>query len=185
MVEMSETATILNNITDRSLVVLDEIGRGTSTYDGISIAWSVAEFLLTEKGRKPKTLFATHYHELTELEGKVAGACNYQVAVQEEADGIIFLHKIIRGKAGKSYAIHVARLAGLPKRCLKKATIILKELEAKKQQEVGGSAEQLRLFQEQETFWVQQLASININELSPIEAHQKLHEMQRKSQLIS
>lgn len=129
MVEMTETANILNNATSRSLVILDEIGRGTSTYDGISIAWSVAEYLLTTEGRMAKTLFATHYWELTKLEEKVPGAVNYNVAVQENDDSIIFLRRIIRGGTDKSYGIHVGRLAGLPTAVIMRAKEILVHLE--------------------------------------------------------
>lgn len=129
MVEMTETANILNNVTDRSLVILDEIGRGTSTYDGISIAWSVAEHLLTAEGKLAKTLFATHYWELTKLEEKVPGAVNYNVAVHESEDSIIFLRKIVRGGTDKSYGIHVARLAGLPNPVISRAKEILEHLE--------------------------------------------------------
>jgi DNA mismatch repair protein MutS len=129
MVEMTETANILNNVTDRSLVILDEIGRGTSTYDGISIAWSVAEHLLTVEGKFAKTLFATHYWELTKLEEKVPGAINYNVAVHESKDSIIFLRKIVRGGTDKSYGIHVARLAGLPTPVINRAKEILEHLE--------------------------------------------------------
>jgi DNA mismatch repair protein MutS len=131
MVEMSETANILNNITPRSLVILDEIGRGTSTYDGIAIAWAVAENLLETKS---KTLFATHYWELTELERTLPGSTNYHAAVQEWNDEIVFLHKILKGGADRSYGIHVARLAGLPLSVIQRATTILKRLEARKDQ---------------------------------------------------
>lgn len=129
MVEMSETANILHNITPRSLVILDEIGRGTSTYDGVSIAWAVAEFLLASGA---KTLFATHYWELTELEKTIPGCLNYHASVQEWNDEIIFLHKIAQGGADRSYGIHVARLAGLPLTVIQQATSILKRLEARK-----------------------------------------------------
>lgn len=129
MVEMTETANILNNATDRSLVILDEIGRGTSTYDGISIAWSVAEYLLTTQNKMAKTLFATHYWELTKLEEKVPGAVNYNVAVHEREDSIIFLRKIVRGGTDKSYGIHVGRLAGLPSSVIARAKEILVHLE--------------------------------------------------------
>lgn len=129
MVEMTETANILNNVTDRSLVILDEIGRGTSTYDGISIAWSVAEHLLTSEGQMAKTLFATHYWELTKLEEKVPGAVNYSVAVKENEDSIIFLRKIVKGGTDKSYGIHVGRLAGLPLEVITRAKEILEHLE--------------------------------------------------------
>lgn len=127
MVEMTETSNILHNATERSLVILDEIGRGTSTYDGISIAWAVAEYLLT--ARKAKTLFATHYWELTQLEGKLPGAANYHVAVQECEDRIVFLRKIVKGDTDKSYGIHVARLAGLPEQVVERAKTVLQKLE--------------------------------------------------------
>lgn len=129
MVEMAETANILNNATSRSLVILDEIGRGTSTYDGIAIAWAVAEYLLVTEGRMAKTLFATHYWELTKLEERVPGAVNYNVAVHESDDGIIFLRKIVRGGTDKSYGIHVGRLAGLPSPVISRAKEILLHLE--------------------------------------------------------
>lgn len=129
MVEMTETANILHNATSRSLVVLDEIGRGTSTFDGISIAWSIAEYLLTYPGKTAKTLFATHYFELTKLAEKVKGAVNYNVAVLESENDVIFLRQIIRGAADKSYGIHVAGLAGLPPVILKRAKEILAHLE--------------------------------------------------------
>jgi DNA mismatch repair protein MutS len=129
MVEMSETANILRHATTRSLVVLDEIGRGTSTYDGISIAWAVAEYLLTTEGRQAKTLFATHYWELTKLEERIKGAVNYNVAVQELNDDIRFLHKIVKGGTDKSYGIHVARLAGMPVQVVNRSKEILSHLE--------------------------------------------------------
>ena len=127
MVEMNETSNIVNNATERSLVILDEIGRGTSTFDGLSIAWSVAEFLHDKI--KARTLFATHYHELTKLAEERAGVCNFNVAVREWNDQIIFLRKIVPGGADKSYGIQVARLAGLPKEILDRAKDILSHLE--------------------------------------------------------
>lgn len=129
MVEMAETANILHNATNRSLIILDEIGRGTSTYDGISIAWAVAEYLLTAEGKLAKTLFATHYWELTKLEELLPGAVNYHVAVQEDKDNILFLRKIIKGSTDKSYGIHVARLAGMPLWVISRAKEILGHLE--------------------------------------------------------
>ncbi|MBU6446109.1 MAG: DNA mismatch repair protein MutS [Verrucomicrobia bacterium] len=131
MVEMTETANILNNATSRSLVLLDEIGRGTSTYDGISIAWAVAEYLLTTHRKMAKTLFATHYWELTRLENEFRHAANFQTAVEETASGIVFLRKIVRGGTDKSYGIHVAKLAGLPPKVIQRAEAMLKELEKK------------------------------------------------------
>jgi DNA mismatch repair protein MutS len=130
MVEMSETANILNNATEKSLVILDEIGRGTSTFDGVSIAWAVAEYLLH---KETKTLFATHYWELTELEKTVSGAINYHAAVKDWNDSIVFLHKIERGGTDRSYGIHVARLAGLPLEVIQRAGTILKRLESRKE----------------------------------------------------
>jgi DNA mismatch repair protein MutS len=127
MVEMSETANILNNATRRSLVILDEIGRGTSTFDGLSLAWSIVEHLHNQVGAR--TLFATHYHELTELTGKLRRLKNFNVAVREWNDSIVFLHKIIEGGTDKSYGIQVARLAGVPKEVIDRAKIILRNLE--------------------------------------------------------
>jgi DNA mismatch repair protein MutS len=127
MVEMNETANIINNATERSLVILDEIGRGTSTFDGLSIAWSVAEFLYDKI--KARTLFATHYHELTKLAEERKGVGNFNVAVREWNEQVIFLRKIIPGGADKSYGIQVARLAGLPKEILDRAKEILAHLE--------------------------------------------------------
>jgi len=126
MVEMSETAHILHNATSKSLVILDEIGRGTSTYDGIAIAWAVAEHLLCT--RKAKTLFATHYWELTRLAAEHIGAVNFNIAVHESPNGIVFLHKIVAGGTDKSYGIHVAKLAGLPFSVIKQAETMLLKL---------------------------------------------------------
>lgn len=130
MVEMNETANILNNATDRSLIILDEIGRGTSTYDGLSIAWAVAEFIHGDGARGPKTLFATHYHEITKLEEALPRLANYRVCVKEWNDEIIFVRRIEKGAADKSYGIQVARLAGLPEKVIDRAKRILSELEA-------------------------------------------------------
>lgn len=147
MVEMSETANILNNVTDRSLVILDEIGRGTSTYDGVSIAWAVAEYLLMQEGKKGKTLFATHYWELTDLAKDFPEAVNFQAAVDESNGEILFLHKIVPGGADRSYGIHVARLAGLPLSVVSRAQEILGKLEAKKaKKHEQVSQQQLFLF---------------------------------------
>ncbi len=129
MVEMNETANILNNATPRSLIILDEIGRGTSTFDGLSIAWAVCEFLHGQADKKAKTLFATHYHELTELEQLYPGIKNYSIAVKEWKDEIVFLRKIVRGATDKSYGIHVAKLAGLPKAVIDRAGEVLEKLE--------------------------------------------------------
>ena len=127
-VEMSELSYILNTATSRSLVILDEIGRGTSTYDGLSIAWAAAEYLCGS-GRKIRTLFATHYHEMTALEGTLEGAKNLNVDVAEENGNVVFLHKIVEGSASRSYGIHVAKLAGAPKELLERAQERLADLE--------------------------------------------------------
>jgi DNA mismatch repair protein MutS len=126
---MQETANILNNATAKSLIVLDEIGRGTSTFDGISIAWSVAEFLCKNEAMQAKTLFATHYHELTDLALTLPNVQNFSVLVKEKGDSITFLRKIVPGSADKSYGIQVARLAGLPDEVIARATDILTNLE--------------------------------------------------------
>jgi DNA mismatch repair protein MutS len=130
MVEMNETANILNNATDRSLVVLDEIGRGTSTYDGISIAWAVAEHLHGEGSAGPRTLFATHYHELTKLAESRPRLSNWSVAVKEWQDEIVFVRRVVPGAADRSYGIQVARLAGMPPAVVQRAREILGGLEA-------------------------------------------------------
>jgi DNA mismatch repair protein MutS len=127
MVEMAETANILHHAKPRSLVILDEIGRGTSTFDGLSLAWSIVEHLHNQVGAK--TLFATHYHELTELAGRLPRVCNFNVAVREWNDQIIFLRKIVPGGTDKSYGIQVARLAGVPKPVIERAKVILRNLE--------------------------------------------------------
>lgn len=129
MVEMTETATILRNSTPRSLILLDEIGRGTSTFDGLSIAWAVAEYLHNSSEHAAKTLFATHYHELTELADLLPGAKNYQITATEEDGQIVFFHKLLAGRASKSYGIAVARLAGLPAEVIVRAKGVLAKLE--------------------------------------------------------
>ena len=177
MVEMSETANILNNATSRSLVLLDEIGRGTSTYDGISIAWAVAEFLLTTPRAQAKTLFATHYWELTQLEAEFPHAMNFQTAVQEVPSGIVFLRKIIKGGTDKSYGIHVAKLAGLPKKAIARAEEMLQKLEARSPRRIKTD-EQLFLFKPPEDPTMAELKSLDLNQVSPFQALQKLMEWQ-------
>jgi DNA mismatch repair protein MutS len=130
MVEMNETANILNNTTDRSLIILDEIGRGTSTYDGLSIAWAVVEHLHRAADRGPRTLFATHYQELTQLEKHLPRLKNYSVAVKEWNDDIVFVRRVVPGAADRSYGIQVARLAGLPLTVIERAKTILEKLES-------------------------------------------------------
>jgi len=131
MVEMNETASILNNLSSRSLILMDEIGRGTSTFDGISLAWSIAEYLHHHIQYKPKTLFATHYHELNELAEKYDRIHNYHIATEESGQKVIFLRKLTPGGSEHSFGIHVARMAGMPRSLLERATEILHELESK------------------------------------------------------
>src|SRR2546422_1843930 len=144
MVEMTETATILHHATSRSLIILDEIGRGTSTFDGLSIAWAVAEYLADRNRIGARTLFATHYHELTDLARIHAGVRNYNVAVRERGEEILFLRKIVEGGADRSYGIHVARLAGLPRDVVARAEEVLKQLESGSAQEDVSHAGQER-----------------------------------------
>jgi DNA mismatch repair protein MutS len=182
MVEMAETANILKNATPRSLVLLDEIGRGTSTYDGISIAWAVAEYLLTTSGAK--TLFATHYWELTKLEEEIKGAVNYQVAVSETQNGIVFLRKIIRGGTDKSYGIHVAKLAGLPPKAIKRAQEMLSALETKQTQRKKLD-EQLSLFvPEKPSPLILELQQLDVDRLSPLEALLRLSELKKQAEKL-
>ena len=178
MVEMMEVANILNNATSNSLVILDEIGRGTSTYDGLSIAWAVAGFMADKEKCGAKTLFATHYHELTKLEETTEGVKNYSVAVKEKGEDVIFLRKIIKGGTDESYGIHVAKLAGVPKEVLKNAKEILKNLERKsmlgeknmQKEEKKQSEGQLSMYNFKLAEIAHELDKINVNELTPIDA---------------
>lgn len=182
MVEMIETANILNNATSRSLVVLDEIGRGTSTYDGLSIAWAIIEHLHSHPRLKPYTLFATHYHELTELAELYPGVRNYNVAVAEADGKVIFLHKIVPGGADRSYGIHVAQLAGLPSPVITRANEILKQLEAtsgKTLPEEPDHGNQLRLFPENNPL-LESFKKLDLESLSPIQALNLLYEWRGK-----
>jgi DNA mismatch repair protein MutS len=182
MVEMVETANILNHATERSLLVLDEIGRGTSTYDGVSIAWAVVEYIHNHPELRAKTLFATHYHELTQLSELLPGVENYNVAVSEADAKVVFLHKIIPGGADRSYGIHVGQLAGLPKPVVGRAQEILRQLEASSGSAVRinpEAAKQVALFPETNPL-VDELKKIDINALSPMEALNKLYEWQKK-----
>ena len=183
MVEMSETANILHNATSRSLIILDEIGRGTSTYDGISIAWAVAEFLLTTPGQKAKTLFATHYWELTHLEKEHKSAVNMHVAVQETSNGIVFLRKIIPGGTDRSYGIHVAKLAGMPFAVIKRSEEMLSKLEEVRHDKEPAlpskkrkTDNQLPLF---ESPIIQKLRQIDTDQLTPMQALQILIDFKR------
>ena len=189
MVEMVETASILNNLSDRSLVILDEIGRGTSTFDGVSLAWSIAEFL-NQDDTKPKTIFATHYHELNELESSFPGVVNYYVSTEEKQKKVIFLRKMKKGGSEHSFGIHVARMAGIPSKVLKRADIILKQLESDREsistkesiKKAKDTNYQLNLFQvtdPKSAEIIQTLDHINIESLTPIEALMKLNELKQ------
>jgi DNA mismatch repair protein MutS len=182
MVEMVETANILHHATPRSLLILDEIGRGTSTYDGVSIAWAVVEYLHNHPRLRAKTLFATHYHELTQLADLLPGVRNYNVAVSEAEGQVVFLHKIIPGGADRSYGIHVGQLAGLPRPVTQRAGEILQQLEASSGKAVRINPlapRQLALFPETNPL-LDELKAIDVNALSPIEALNKLFEWQKK-----
>lgn len=182
MVEMIEAANILNNATPRSLLVLDEIGRGTSTYDGVSIAWAVVEYIHNHPRLRARTLFATHYHELTALSELLPGVRNYNVAVSESGGQVVFLHKIIAGGADRSYGIHVAQLAGLPRSVIQRAQEILHQLETSSGKAADlnpGIAQQMVLFPETNPLLVE-LRELDINSLSPIEAINKLYEWKQK-----
>ena len=178
MVEMTETANILNNATSRSLVLLDEIGRGTSTYDGIAIAWAVAEYLLRTAKKQAKTLFATHYWELSRLAEEFPEAVNFQTAVEETASGIVFLRKIVRGGTDKSYGIHVAKLAGLPFKAIRRAEEMLHQLETRSPRKKRILDEQLSLFAPPESPIIAELKQLDANRLSPLQAMQKIIEWQ-------
>ena len=187
MVEMSETASILNNLSDNSLVLLDEIGRGTSTYDGVSIAWAIAEYLHNHS-TKAKTLFATHYHELNEMTKQFNRIKNYNVSVKESGKNIIFIRTLKPGGSEHSFGIHVARIAGVPKIIVENASKILKQLES-----IRGSVDnshlknqdddmQLSFFQLDDPMLEQireEISNLNINELTPIEALNKLNEIKK------
>ena len=199
MVEMTEVANILRNATSNSLLILDEIGRGTSTFDGLSIAWAVVEHISNPKLLGAKTLFATHYHELTELEGKLDNVSNYCIAVKEKGDDVVFLRKIVKGGADKSYGIQVAKLAGLPESVLARAKEIVNELsdldlsDIAKNIQVGAPAKkkktvldevdltQMSLFDTvKDDDIIAEIRELDIGNLTPIEAMNKLFELQNK-----
>jgi DNA mismatch repair protein MutS len=181
MVEMVETAAILNQATERSFVILDEIGRGTATYDGLSIAWATLEHL--HSANKCRSLFATHYHELTSLASKLSHLANATVKVREWEDEIIFLHEVVPGVADRSYGIHVARLAGLPKSVIDRAQKVLDKLEQGDAKKSSGFLEDLPLFAAapstppKESIVEKKLAALTPDELSPREAHALLYEL--------
>ena len=205
MVEMLESASILNNISDRSIVLLDEIGRGTSTYDGISIAWAMVEYLHNHPTARAKTLFATHYHELNEMEQMCPRVKNYHVSVKEINNTIVFLRKLERGGTEHSFGIHVARMAGMPQGVVSRAGEILHNLEqvygtneivpskspkdrkkrpsvAEADDKMGTGAMQLTMFQLDDPVLVQirdQIKGLDINSLTPLEALNKLNEIKK------
>jgi DNA mismatch repair protein MutS len=192
MVEMTETASILNNLSERSLILLDEIGRGTSTYDGISIAWAMVEFLHEHSRFKAKTMFATHYHELNAMENSFERVKNFSISVKELADRVIFLRKLVRGGSEHSFGIHVARMAGMPKSLVSRANEVLGELEGSNSDQVPSRpvtslAEkreglQLSFFQLDDPVLKQirdEIVRVDINNLTPLEALNKLNEIKR------
>ena len=188
---MNEVATILKNATKNSLIVFDEIGRGTSTFDGMSIARAVLEYVSSPKKIGAKTLFATHYHELTSLEGELDGVVNYNIAVKKRGDDITFLRRIVRGPADDSYGIEVAKLAGVPNDIVQRAKVILKGLESgdgdisvpksmvKHTEETG---DQISLLDYGTHPALEKLRALDVNTLTPIEALQTLYELHQESQ---
>jgi DNA mismatch repair protein MutS len=193
MVEMNETASILNNLSDRSLVLLDEIGRGTSTYDGISIAWAIAEYIHNHPTVLAKTLFATHYHELNEMTQSFPRIKNYHVSIKEMDHKIIFLRKLLPGGSEHSFGIHVAKMAGMPSSVLKSANVMLKKLEeqrssggdiksAIKKAKTSNSEFQLNMFSIDDPVLKEirdNLNGLDVNELTPVEALLKLDAIQK------
>ena len=184
LMEMNETANILNNATARSLILLDEIGRGTSTYDGLSIAWAVTEYIHSHKDVRAKTLFATHYHELVSLADQLPRAVNLNVAVKEFGDRVVFLKKIIPGGADKSYGVHVAEMAGLPQAVIQRAKELLREhsqANSKKTYQASLDARpQMDLFSKKEAALKKELEKIDINDMTPLDALSKLDELKKK-----
>jgi DNA mismatch repair protein MutS len=192
MIEMTEMAEILKNASPRSLIILDEVGRGTSTFDGLSIAWAVAENIHDFKERGVRTLFATHYHQLTDLAATKDGAKNYNIAVKEWGDKIIFLRKIMEGGTSRSYGIEVARIAGVPQTVISRAKEILHNLEKGEFDEIGmpriarglntekNINPQLNLFSEKEDEIMTELKIMDISSMTPLEALNKLSELKNK-----
>jgi DNA mismatch repair protein MutS len=187
MVEMNETASILNNLSENSLILLDEIGRGTSTYDGISIAWAIAEYL-HEHPTKAKTLFATHYHELNEMTEQFKRIKNYNVSVKESGKNIIFIRTLKKGGSEHSFGIHVAKMAGVPKQIVSKANQILLQLESLRSKDANATAItnnenlQLSFFKLDDPLLEQlrdEILGLDINTLTPVEALMKLNEIKK------
>jgi DNA mismatch repair protein MutS len=191
MVEMSQVSDILKNATKRSLILLDELGRGTSTFDGLSIAWAVAEYIHSKKVGA-KTIFATHYHQLNELEDLLKGVVNCNIAVKEEKDDIIFLRKVIPGSTNRSYGIQVAKLAGMPQEVVERAKKLLQDIEAQTVMDLADAPAskkrpktytQLVMFQDAvptEDPVVGELRSLDVDHLTPMQALQKLHELKTR-----
>ena len=194
MVEMTEAANILNNVTPRSLVLFDELGRGTSTYDGISIAWAIVEHLHEQPRARARTLFATHYHELNEMEKIFKRIRNYNVAVQEQNGRVIFIRKLQRGGSEHSFGIHVAEIAGMPPSIVKRAGVVLRELEADNSQvgtntrpsakklEQSREGVQLSFYQLNDPVLQQirdEILGLDINNLTPMDALNRLNDIKR------
>jgi len=185
MVEMTETAAILNTATSNSYIVLDEIGRGTSTYDGLALAWAVAEYI--HDHIRAKTLFATHYHELTDLAGKLSGVRNLHVSVKESGDQILFIRKVEPGTADRSYGIEVARLAALPLQVIERARVVLLHHERREHSvseelapDDSGTPIQIKLFEPVNQSLADRVRALDLDELRPIEALQILHDLQQE-----
>ena len=180
MVEMSETANILNNATERSLIILDEIGRGTSTLDGVSIAWSVGEYV--NQRIKAKTMFATHFYELTELADTFDSVKCYNVSIKEVADEIFFIRKVVEGRGSKSYGIQVAKLAGLPDEVIESAKSVLKRMESEMERERTDDSEKKVVVKTEvrEHPVIEELKTLNVEQISPIEALNLLYEVKKK-----
>ncbi|MDE5600109.1 MAG: DNA mismatch repair protein MutS, partial [Oscillospiraceae bacterium] len=186
MVEMSEVAKILKDATSNSLIILDEIGRGTSTFDGMSIAKAVAEYIINSKELGSKTLFATHYHELTSLEQELNGVVNYNIAVKKRGDDITFLRKIVKGGVDDSYGIAVAKLAGIPDSVIKRANVILKELESEKvgaikneQLKIDAHLDQIPSLSSSDEKVIKKLKDLSLDTLTPIEAMNMLYDLKQ------
>jgi DNA mismatch repair protein MutS len=196
MVEMSETAYILRNATRNSLIILDEIGRGTSTFDGLAIAWAVVEYIADKNRIGAKTMFATHYHELSELEGHLDGVKNFCIQVKEHGEDVIFLRRIIRGGADKSFGVHVARLAGVPHPVIVRAHEIQARLEVSdiNQNTIGQNIlgeesetrknEQMDLFEYRKDEIIQELQAIDVMALTPMDAMNKLFLLKEKARKV-
>ena len=192
MVEMTEVANILNNATKHSLLILDEIGRGTSTFDGLSIAWAVLEYIVDTQKIGAKTLFATHYHELTELEDRLPGVKNYRIAIEEQGEEIIFLRKIQKGSANNSYGIQVAKLAGLPTKVIRRSKEILKQLNdadinkkaeqiaVDSKQEIDDIIQPINYIAMEESEIIDEINDIDVMAITPMQALQILFDLQKK-----